>query len=284
MEFLLEYKNIGPLYHIIDMEKLEFILTNDYLKPKHFFGGISTTRNKMMNGYTGDSPVSIFKLELDTGKLSYNYKIVPFSDTTTEIGYGGSRKTVHFDEREELIKTKKLNNISKYITKLIIIKRRVERLKDSGWFDSDGGNYKGQRMTIPEYFKKFIKDCKLPIYVQDGTKIIKDDKWVESIINYPIKQINHGYIFYRKEDRPHPKLKYGWQEIFVSLDKINNEMSDIVVGYEYENLYLFKDIEQIIPLKGQYTFDYEYELEDIIEENNKYIKVSKAKLAHIDKK
>jgi len=102
MKFLLEYKNIGPIYHIIDMEKLEFILTNNYLKPKHFWGGISTTRNKMMNSYTGDSPVSIFKLELDTGKLSNNYKIKPVSDTNTEIGYGGSRKTVNFDDDRKL--------------------------------------------------------------------------------------------------------------------------------------------------------------------------------------
>jgi len=281
MKFLLEYKNIGPLYHIIDMEKLEFILTNDYMKPKNFFGGISTTRDKLMNGYTGDSPVSIFKLELDSGKISNNYKIKPFSDTTTEIGYGGSRKTIHFDEREELIKTKKLNNISKYVKKLIINKRRVDRLKNSGWFDSDGGNYKGQRMTIPEYFNKFIKNCKFPIYVQDGIKIQKDDEWVESIINYPIKQINHGYIFYNKENRTHPRHKYAIQEWFVPLDKINNDITEIVVGYKYEDLTLFKNNRKLS--REQYTFDYEYELEDIIEENNKYIRVSKAKLTHIDK-
>ena len=283
MKFLLEYKNIGPLYHIIDMEKLEFILTNDYLTPKHFWGGISTTRNKMMNGYTGDSPVSIFKLKLDTSKISNNYKIKPFSDTTTEIGYGGSRKTVHFDEREELIKTKKLNNISKYITKLIIIKRRVEYLKDSGWFDSDGGNYKGKKITIPEYFKKFIKNSKLPVYVQEGITIKKDDEWVENIINYPIKQINHGYIFYRKEDRTHPKFKYGLKEYFVPLDKFNSDLTDIVVGYKYDDLTLYKNEFKKLS-KGQYTFDYEYELEDIVENNIKYIKVSKAKLTHIDKK
>ena len=283
MKFLLEYKNIGPIYHIIDMEKLEFILTNNYLKTKHFFGGISTTRNKMMNGYTGDSPVSIFKLELDTGKLSNNYKIKPVSDTTTEIGYGGSRKTVHFDEREELIKTKKIDNINKYVKKLVIIKKQVEYLKNSGWFDSDGGNYKGERMTIPEYFKNFIKNCKLPVYVQDGSIIKKDDKWVESITNYTIKQINHGYIFYKKENRPHPKFKYAIKEYFVSLDRINKELTDITIGYNYKDLYLWKNDNDIITLKYQYIFDFEYELEDIVEKNNKYIKVSKAKLKHIDK-
>lgn len=282
MKFLLEYKNIGPIYHIIDMEKLEFILENNYLKPKHFFGGISTTRNKMMNGYTGDSPVSIFKLELNTGKISNNYKIIPFSDTTTEIGYGGSRKTVHFDEREELIKTKKLNNVSKYINKLIIIKSRVERLKNSGWFDSDGGNYKGQRMTIPEYFKKFIVNCKLPVYVQEGSIIKKDDEWINSIVNYPIKQINHGYIFYEKVDRPHPKFKHAIKEYYIPLDKFNNELSDIVVGYEYKDLYLYKN--KIRKLKrDDYIFDFVFELEDIVEENNKYIRVREAKLEHVDK-
>ena len=281
MKFLLEYKNIGPIYHIIDMGKLEFILTNDYLKPKHFFGGISTTREKMINGYTGDSPVSIFKLELDSGKISNNYKIKPVSDTTTEIGYGGSRKTVHFDEREELIVTQKLDNISKFINKLIINKRRVDNLKDSGWFDSDGGNYKGNRMTIPEYFKKFIENCKLPVYVQDGTQIKKDDKWIESIINYPIKQINHGYIFYNKEYRPHPKFKRAIKEYFVPLDKMNNELDDIVIGYDYKDLYLSKQTNKLN--RGEYVFDFEYELDDIIEENNKYIRVSKAKLSHVDK-
>jgi len=280
MKYLLEFKNIGPLYHIIDMEKLKFIIENDFLKPKHFFGGISTTRNKMMNGYTGDSPVSIFKLELNSQKLSNNYKITPISDTTTEIDSYGYRKTVHFNEFEERIITNKIYHISKYINKLIIIKKRIENLKNTGWFTSDGGFFDGKRLTIPDFFKEYIQNCKLPIYIQDNTIIKKDDKWVNSIINYPIKKINHGYIYYKKEYKKHPKIEHGLKDYYIPLDNNNNEITDVVVGYKYKNLYLYTN-KQKINSNDYYMFDFEYETSDIIKKNNNYIKIKIAKLRNV---
>jgi hypothetical protein len=79
--FLNEYKNIGSLYHIIDIEKIFYILKHNKISSK-YFSNISTTRDKMMGEYLGDSSTSVFKLELDGGALSNKYKMRPFSYKT----------------------------------------------------------------------------------------------------------------------------------------------------------------------------------------------------------
>ena len=57
---LFESKNIQNLYHILDTEKLHFVLTNNEIK-SYKFHYISTTRNKMMNGYTGDNSKYLYR-------------------------------------------------------------------------------------------------------------------------------------------------------------------------------------------------------------------------------
>ena len=132
---IFEGKQRGNLYHIFDLEKCDFILKTNSLQ-SYKFGNISTTRNKNMNGYIGDSPISIFKLELDGDKITNNYKVRPFQFSSTEIGYGGSRTPIKLEEYEETIKTNNLSNLSKYVNKFIIIKSSVEIMKNCGWFDS----------------------------------------------------------------------------------------------------------------------------------------------------
>jgi hypothetical protein len=66
-----ESKIDNKLYHIIDFEKLFYILNNNKIK-SYKFSFISTTRNVNMVGYVGDSPTSIFKLELDWNELHTN--------------------------------------------------------------------------------------------------------------------------------------------------------------------------------------------------------------------
>lgn len=292
---IFEAKNYSSLYHIIDLNKLAFIIDNNVLKSYHF-SKISTTRNKMMNGYTGDSPVSIFKLELDAEKLSQNYKIKPFAEKYTEIGLD-SRKIKRFQEWEEQIQTNEIKNIDRYVKKLIIIKSNVERLKDSGWFDTDGGNFRGQRMTFPEYFRTYLPKVKFPIYVQEGAVIKKDDEWIDSIKNYELKIINHAYALAYKGCRRVKDEYYCVDHVNFVDDKNKIELKrgdSLVIGYKYNDLYLSKDLDKI--KKQMLELDYEledteefrgmelrildfiYESEDVIKESNEFVYVNKAKL------
>ncbi len=120
-----EGKNYGVLYHILDNDKLKYVFENDHLRPytASHLSGISTTRNKMMNGYLGDNSTSFFKLELDGSKLSNKYKIKPVSYI--------SQTKVRFEEHEEVIlsKGKPIENLHKYVNKLIVVKDRIEKLR-----------------------------------------------------------------------------------------------------------------------------------------------------------
>jgi len=285
-----EGKQLGSLYHIFDLSKCEYILNTNSIS-SYKFTNISTTRNKSMNHYVGDSPVTLFKLELDGDKISDNYKISPFAFPSIEVGSYGSRKRIWFHENEELIKTQKIKNISKYTKKFIIIKSKIERLKDSGWFDSDGGYYNGVRLTIPEFLKKFIPKIKElfgEIYVQDGFKIIKDDEWINSIINYPIKKINHGYCLYWRGYKKDKSSKYsGMIEDNQPLNIKNKELDKLVVGWNYDDMYLSKnnDFDKLPKEREDYDlfiFDFEYDTDDIIDDDENDVHIKTGYLSNID--
>lgn len=290
-QFLFEYASRSNLYHLIDIEKMYFILKNNKLKP-YKFSNISTTRNKMMNSYIGDSSDTIFKLELDGDKISENYKIVPYAYPSTEIGYHGDRKRVYLTEYEETIKTQEINNIKKYLNKIIIVKVNVERLKNSDWFTSD--RIRTFNKNMPEIFAELIPQLKEKfgdiIYVQEGSVIKKNDKYIDDIINYPIKQIHHGYaLYYRKDIQTYNDRYHGYtvKDTIFPLDERNKKMEEFVIGYKYDNLYLNKkqidkkDLDKYE--KGLYEFDYIYNLKDVIEETDEYIYVKKAKIIDIDR-
>lgn len=293
--FLLEFRSRGTLYHLFDLEKLVFILKNNSLEPKNF-ANISTTRNKNMIGYLGDKSTTLFKLELDGDKLSNNYKIKPFQYKTIDAGY--------LEEWEEVIKTHKISDINKYTKKFIILKDNVERLKNSGWFDSDGGlfikegsvalsDFKTTRATLPDIFKEYIPKIKKlfgdNIYVQESTVIKKDDKWIDSIINYTIKQVNHGYALYYRKHREEFKFNTNILVDYVEpINKKNKELDKFVIGYDYEDLYLEKNSIWLIKTEYEkykqddknklYEFDYEYDKNDIISEYENIVHVKIAKL------
>ncbi|MFW6243390.1 MAG: hypothetical protein ACOC2W_04455 [bacterium] len=283
--FLLEGKQVGNLYHIVDLEKIFYILENNKIKNYHF-NFISTTRDKMLNHYVGDSPTSIFKLELDGNKLSNRFKIKPFVyKSITDISF--------YEEKEEVIKTNEIKNVMQYVNRFILNKNRLESLKESGWFSSDGGNFMGKRKTIPELLGVIwekIKEYGKELYIQDGHKIYKDDNYIMDIINYDIEQINHGYALYlRGYDKELIKGKYeSLIDVLIPIDKRNDKIRKFVIGYEYENLWLSKDnrldysdIE--VPEKFKlYLCDFIYNNEDVIREDSNFIYLKKAKLHDID--
>ena len=74
---LTESKQVGTLYHLTNLDGIEFIMKNNKLVRK-LYDGISFTRNKMLNFYEGHPSRLYFKLIIDGDKLSDNYKIEPF--------------------------------------------------------------------------------------------------------------------------------------------------------------------------------------------------------------
>ncbi len=287
-----EYKQRGNLYHIFDLKKCHHILKTNSIESYKFLN-ISTTREKTLNSYLGDSPISIFKLELDGDKLSNKYKIKPYAYPSTEIGVNGERTPIRLEEFEEVILSNQIKNIDQYVKKFIIIKSRVERMKNTGWFDSDGGYFEDEdlkRITLPDFLKKNltkIKELFGDIYIQDGVKIIKDDKWLDSIINHPIKQINHGYCIYWRGYKKNPQFKYGIVDDIQPLDIKNKIIDQLVIGWDYDNLHLYKsNIFENLPKARNnydlYLFDFEYETKDIINETDDIIYVKNGYLCNID--
>lgn len=98
-----EAKQAGILYHITSIKNLLAIIKTNQLQGAIF--GISTTRDK--NGYKHIKGLagSGCQLVLDGNKISNNYKIQPYQDTTDK----------YEDEYEERIKTRLIKNINKYI-------------------------------------------------------------------------------------------------------------------------------------------------------------------------
>lgn len=267
---------IDYLYHIVDFEKLFRILKTNTIE-SYKFSNISMTRNPFLIGYVGDSPVSLFKLEIDNKKLIEDYD-------TKEFVYVSQTNVTFEDEEEEQIQTHKIKNVDKYVTKLIIMKNRMNRLMDSGWFNTDGGWFNSKSgNNIPDLLQKILKLNKYPVYVQDGRKIKKDDEYINSILNHPIEKIYHGYAIYKKEEKRVEKYKKykATINIFIPLDKRNNIIDDLVVGWNYNNLYLLKDVPDIKKLKNVTIFNFKYELKNIIDEDDKYLYVKEAYLGDL---
>lgn len=285
--FLNEYKNIGNLYHIVDIEKIFYILKHNKISSK-YFSNISTTRDKMMGGYLGDSPTSVFKLELDGGALSNKYKMRPFSYK--------SNTNIYFDEREEQIKTQEIKNIKQYITRIIINKRRLENLKDTGWFNTDGGHVDGKgRISFPEIFKEIldlIKENNIEdkLYIQDGTVIKKDNGYIQSILDYALLKIQHGYCYYIRGYKEGVHKELGLKVMLddvLPVDDRNKKIEQLVIGHEYEDMWLQKksypvDVE-LPEGYNLYEFDFKYELENVISEDDNFVYLKTALLKHIEK-
>lgn len=203
---LKEYQEV--LYHILDLEKLLYVLKNDEIKSYKFYN-ISLTRDVTMNYYIGDSPLSIVKLELDARKLRSKYKIKPFS-------YKSARGQ-HFDESEEQVQTQTIKPALPYIKKVILIKKRIESLlkpfhDTTSNYATSIGTRNGNIRDIISKIKEAVEKSGLELYVQKGTKIEKDDDYIESLLNYPIKYVEEKYAIVH---RGHIKKDIGYLDVFV---------------------------------------------------------------------
>ena len=201
MKFLKTYNQLFEnavtqenLYHLVDNTKLNYIIDNDVIDTYTAGDGkISTTRNLMLNGYLGDNVTTLFKLVLDWNKLEEDYDSKPFVYR--------SQTGVSFDsEEEQQIQTRSIDNVWKYVKCVVLIKEKVEKLKNSpidneptDWFTTIGGNG-GNLPTIIKDFKKKLDDKGIPFYTQNGSVIEKDSIYIDSVINYQLKQIDEKWI------------------------------------------------------------------------------------------
>lgn len=171
--FLKEAKQVGILYHLTNLDGMEYILRDNKLR-RGSYEGISFTRNKMLNFYIG-SPVNLFfKLIINGDKLSEKYKLEPYK-------YHANDKGIDFrKEAEELIRASEISNISKYIKGIAFIYDNFERREKDYNEGPDKLFYYGNFKT---FLNDDLKDLlnrihqKYPLFVQIESQIKKDDKW-----------------------------------------------------------------------------------------------------------
>lgn len=172
---LSEAKQVGTLYHLTNLDGMEFIMKSDKIVRK-LYDGISFTRNKMLNFYEGHPARLYFKLIIDGDKLSNKYKIEPFK-------YHSQKDNVDFrNEAEEIIKTREISNVSNYIKGVAFIYRNFEGW-DEEYYEERGPNGLMFRGNFKTFLNKDLPDLlnridrKFGLYVQLGSQIKKDNNW-----------------------------------------------------------------------------------------------------------
>jgi hypothetical protein len=202
-----------------------------------------------MTGYLGDKYDYFFKLEFDKEKLSEDYEIVPFIfKSKTGIGFE------HEKEERVILKDKShLTDVDKYITKLIVIKPKIDKLlSNTHHRDGEVSDYLSDKMkpNIQNTFKWIMEKSPYPIYIQDGEKIYKDDNWLKEISELPVKKIHYMYDIVWRGD---VKTNLGKYNVMVDtfITKNNKTMDDVVIGRFYELEHELMDDEEIKNMKAE---------------------------------
>lgn len=117
MKKINEGKQVGPIYHVMDVDKFYSMLESDFLeKPTSF------SRNKDYDHVYGREKEYVYQIKVNGDKLSNRYKIFPVYD-----GHGWAH-----DEYEEKV-NKDIREIGKYIEEIIIIKKKRYNWKERGY-------------------------------------------------------------------------------------------------------------------------------------------------------
>ena len=253
-----ESKKYQHLYHLLGFDNMVYMLEHNRLSPYRAGGGyISFTTNRMMNGYIGEDVTTFFKLEIDWDKLSEKYETNPY----TYVSMNGYK----FSEHEERVKGE-IENISEYITKIILIKSKIEYLKKptrntkhSDYYTT-GGNVKN---NIPYMIKYIMENTNIPLYVQDDRTIMKDDVYLKSLVDFKLTEVKYKYEIAYRGYTKNPKVgKYGKTEIVV-YDNGDEYHGELVVGMEYDNRDALVDLSDINWSSIDYNKTYEGETESM---------------------
>lgn len=131
---IVEEKNVGILYHLMDGHSLEFNLKNDVIgNGKNHL--LSFTRNKNLNTIEGNDLFNkyAFKFVIDGNKLSNKYKISPVRDNNYKS-----------DESEERV-IGTIKDIGKYIIEIWIMKKKFDNY------------YDGEKKEILDIINRYIE-------------------------------------------------------------------------------------------------------------------------------
>lgn len=167
-------KQVGTLYHLTNIDGMEFILRGNKLKSGTHVN-ISFTRNKLLNHYIGHPPRLYFKLIIDGDKLSNNFKLEPFKY------YSKDKGTDFSNESEEIVRKSEIPNISKYLKGIAFISENYEN--DERWSDMQNPDEILFRGNSKTFYNRDLKDMlstinkKFNLYVQIGSQIKKDNNW-----------------------------------------------------------------------------------------------------------
>jgi len=182
IDLLKEAKQVGVLYHVMDVDKFSSLLRYDILKKPTSF-----TRNKDYDHVVGREKDYTYQIVVDGNKLSNNYKIKPVNQ-----GGGWVR-----DEYEELVNVD-IKNVGKYITDIVVISKKHFNWKEKGFSKTtyNTRKYRGVEeisSDLSAYLSKY-PNINLKIKEGHGGKIVDIDdkkKWLRSmgILNPKEKEI-----------------------------------------------------------------------------------------------
>ena len=222
MKFIKEYKtyailpkelrNKNLIYHSTSLENFEEILNSDTLYGSEFYdSGIATSRNKhYAYGSTENEPyesghnLGDIQLILDRDKIKYNHKISAFDWEELKLDKSLTGKYSNSHQSEDKKKTQELNNISKYIIGIHIVKNKILN-------------------KIFKIIKKYPNNW-----------IIFDEDWNSITVNETNNYENFNFDKVRRLYK-HPQLKV----ILVHLEKgmpvkWTNEKNEEMTGYFYD--------------------------------------------------
>lgn len=228
----MKYKYV---YHVLDVDALLFTLKSNILQGKNY-SGVSTSYDPKFNSYIGDRPWSFFKLQLDAQLLiqdGYNLKRFDYVSNNNQ----------KFDEKEYHIDSK-IQNIKKYITKIILIFSKFNSLKDAVF--SQIGH---QPNKFKEDIKWLYQNYKKDLYLQKlNHTFVKSDSFFQKIINKKIEIEYFGFEIYKKIEKyvkGNKDRMSHFEYEYIPFNKKNKILKNFVVGYSYKNLYLTSDLKKI---------------------------------------
>lgn len=141
------------------------------------------------------------------------------------------------DEHEQLIQTNHIENIFDYVDYVLLIKSNVEYLmKDGGnnsiWLSKKGTREGNIQTNIQYVIDKLKNDYNKKLFLQEGNNIIKDNKFIEYLINIPQEEIKYKWlVLYRGDINIPYKNRFTLKEIYVNNKE---DILDITIGNYFD--------------------------------------------------
>jgi hypothetical protein len=174
MKKINEGKQVGPIYHVMDVDKFYSMLQSDFLrKPTSF------SRNKDYDHVYGREKEYVYQIKVNGDKLSNKYKIFPTYD-----GHGWV-----YDEYEEKV-NRDILDVGKYIEEIIVIRKKKYQWKERGYNKWTYNKWTGSKELdeiskhLSEYMRKY-PHIKLKVKEGHGGTIKEIhgglEKWLRSM-------------------------------------------------------------------------------------------------------